>query len=130
LALETSSDIFGRTTNPYNPNHTAGASTGGGGALVACGGSKIEIGTDLAGSVRVPAHFCGIWSLKGSAGRFPMWGSSSSMMGLEGVPIVASPLAGNLADLEEFWKRVVLSEPWRYDHTVSSCNLFSSHSSY
>ncbi|KIK00951.1 hypothetical protein K443DRAFT_591741 [Laccaria amethystina LaAM-08-1] len=117
LALETSSDIFGRTTNPYNPNHTAGASTGGGGALVACGGSKIEIGTDLAGSVRVPAHFCGIWSLKGSAGRFPMWGSSSSMMGLEGVPIVASPLAGNLADLEEFWKRVVLSEPWRYDHT-------------
>ena len=130
LALETTSDIFGRTTNPYNPNHTAGASTGGGGALVACGGSKIEIGTDLGGSVRIPAHFCGIWSLKGSAGRFPMWGSFSSMMGLEGVPIVASPLAGNLVDLEEFWKRIVLAEPWRYDHTVSSCSLVSFRSSY
>ena len=59
-----------------------------------------------------------------------MWGSFSSMMGLEGVPIVASPLAGNLVDLEEFWKRIVLAEPWRYDHTVSSCNLVSFRSSY
>ncbi|KAF8157133.1 amidase signature domain-containing protein [Crassisporium funariophilum] len=117
LAIETISDVFGRTTNPYNPNHSAGASTGGGGALLACGGSKIEIGTDLAGSVRIPAHFCGVWSLKGSAGRFPMWGSVSSMMGLEGVPIVASPMAGNLEDLQEFWKRVISSEPWQYDHT-------------
>jgi Asp-tRNA(Asn)/Glu-tRNA(Gln) amidotransferase A subunit family amidase len=47
LAIEIVSDIFGRTTNPCNSNHTAGASTGGGGALVACGGSKIEIGTDI-----------------------------------------------------------------------------------
>jgi len=118
LAIETVSDIFGRTTNPYNSNHTAGASTGGGGALVACGGSKIEIGTDIGGSVRIPAHFCGVWSLRASAGRFPMWGSGSSMMGLEGLPIVASPLAGNLEDLHEFSKRVILAKPWEYDHTV------------
>ncbi|KAF8970071.1 amidase signature domain-containing protein [Flammula alnicola] len=117
LAIETVSDVFGCTTNPYNEGHTAGASTGGGGALVACGGSKIEIGTDLAGSVRIPAHFCGIWSLKGSSGRFPTWGTESSMMGLESVPIVTSPMAGNLADLREFWKRVIFSEPWQYDHT-------------
>lgn len=118
LAIETVSDIFGRTTNPYNPNHTAGASTGGGGALVACGGSKIEIGTDIGGSVRIPAHFCGVWSLRASSGRFPTWGSGSSMMGLEGLPIVASPLAGNLEDLNEFLKRVILAKPWQYDHTV------------
>lgn len=117
LAIETVSDIFGRTTNPYNSNHTAGASTGGGGALVACGGSKIEIGTDIGGSVRIPAHFCGVWSLKASSGRFPMWGSGSSMMGLEGLPIVTSPLAGNLEDLHEFSKRVILAKPWQYDHT-------------
>ncbi|KAH9477565.1 Acetamidase [Psilocybe cubensis] len=117
IAIETVSDVYGRTTNPHSPNHSAGASTGGGGALVACGGSKIEIGTDLAGSVRMPAHFCGVWALKGSSGRFPSWGTRSSMMGLESIPIVASPLAGNLADLREFWKRVVLAEPWRYDHT-------------
>ena len=120
LAIETVSDIFGRTTNPYNSNHTAGASTGGGGALVACGGSKIEIGTDIGGSVRIPAHFCGVWSLRASSGRFPTWGSGSSMMGLEGLPIVASPLAGNLEDLHEFLKRVILAKPWEYDHTVRS----------
>ncbi|PPQ78251.1 hypothetical protein CVT25_011710 [Psilocybe cyanescens] len=117
IAIETASDVYGRTTNPYSPAHSAGASTGGGGALVACGGSKIEIGTDLAGSVRIPAHFCGVWTLKGSSGRFPSWGTKSSMMGLESIPIVASPLAGNLADLREFWKRVVSAEPWQYDHT-------------
>ncbi|KAF5383178.1 hypothetical protein D9615_004896 [Tricholomella constricta] len=113
LGLETVSDVFGLTTNPYKKSHTAGASTGGGAALLACRGSKIEIGTDLAGSVRIPAHFCGIWSLKGSVGRFPSWGSVSSMVGLEGMPVVSAPMAGNLADLEEFWKRVCIPLPWR-----------------
>ncbi|KAJ3502932.1 hypothetical protein NLJ89_g8664 [Agrocybe chaxingu] len=117
LALETVSDVYGRTTNPYNQDYSAGASTGGGGALLACGGSKIEIGTDIAGSVRIPAHFCGIWSLKGSSGRFPGWGTEPAMKGLLSVPIVASPMAGNLEDLREFWKRVISSEPWQYDHT-------------
>ncbi|KAG5652637.1 hypothetical protein H0H81_004249 [Sphagnurus paluster] len=123
IALETTSDLFGLTSNPYKKTHTAGGSTGGGAALLACGGSKIEIGTDLGGSVRIPAHFCGIWSLKGSVGRFPSWGSVSSMPGLEGVQIVASPMAGNLADLEEFWKRVVEAKPWQYDHTARSLLL-------
>lgn len=119
LAIETASDVFGRTDNPYNPDFTVGASTGGGGALLACGGSKIEIGTDIAGSVRIPAHFCGIWSLKASSGRFPSWGTESSMPGLESVPIVTSPMAGSLVDLRDFWKRVIACEPWQYDHTVS-----------
>jgi len=118
LAIETSSAVFGRTTNPYNPGHSAGASTGGGAALLACGGSKIEVGTDLAGSVRIPAHFCGVWSLKGSAGRFPIWGNRSPMMGLESLPILAAPMANSLDDLCEFWKRVLDMKPWQYDHTV------------
>lgn len=118
LAIETSSAIFGRTTNPYSPAHSAGASTGGGAALLASGGSKIEVGTDLAGSVRIPAHFCGVWSLKGSAGRFPIWGNRSPMMGLEALPILAAPMANTLDDLSEFWKRVVDMKPWQYDHTV------------
>lgn len=125
IALETSSDLFGQTSNPYNKDFTSGASTGGGAALVGCGGTKIEIGTDLAGSVRIPAHFCGVWSLKGSAGRFPNWGGVSSMMGLESIPIVSSPLAGNLDDLHEFSRRVILSKPWQYDHTVSVLAIHS-----
>ncbi|KAJ6614756.1 amidase signature domain-containing protein [Mycena sp. CBHHK59/15] len=117
IAIETDSDTYGRTTNPHNPSHSVGASTGGGGALVACGGSMIEIATDLAGSARIPAHFCGIWGLKGSVGRFPMWGTMSAMMGLESVQILAAPMAGSLADLEEFWKRMVSMKPWTYDFT-------------
>ncbi|TFK41787.1 amidase signature domain-containing protein [Crucibulum laeve] len=117
LAIETNSDVFGHTSNPYNHAYTCGGSTGGGAALVASGGSKIEIGTDIGGSVRIPAHFCGIWSLKGSAGRFPRWGSAAPTDGLEGIEIIASPMAGNLNDLAEFWERVIRCKPWVYDHT-------------
>lgn len=118
LGLETKSDLFGRTTNPYDKERTVGATTGGGAALLACGGSKIEVGSDIGGSLRIPAHFCGIWGLKGSVGRFPTWGVRSGMPGLEGIETVAGSMAGSLDDLEEFWKRVVMAEPWRYDHTV------------
>lgn len=118
LSIETVSDVFGRTRNPHNLDFTPGGSGGGGAALLASGGSKIEIGSDIGGSVRIPAHFCGIYSLKGSAGRFPSWGCTTSMKGLEGIPIITAPMAANLDDLSEFWKRVVLCEPWQYDHTV------------
>lgn len=107
FAIDTESDLFGVTTNPYNSSYGVGASTGGGGALVSCGGSKIEIGSDVAGSLRIPAHACGVWSLKGSAGRFPTWGNISSMMGLEALPTITGPIAGSLDDLEEFWKRIM-----------------------
>ena len=124
LSIETYSDLFGRTVNPYSRAHTPGGSTGGGAALLACGGSKVEIGTDLAGSARIPAHFCGLWSLKGSAGRFPSWGSVSSLPGAEGVPILAAPMASSLEDLSEFWKRIVMAKPWLYDHTVRLSDLY------
>lgn len=118
LGLETATDLFGRTSNPHNPAFVPGASTGGGAALAACRGSMVEIGTDLAGSVRIPAHFCGIFALKASAGRFPNWGNASSLPGLEAVQLVSSPLAARLDDLEEFSRRVVECRPWEYDHTV------------
>lgn len=120
FAMETESDVFGRTTNPYNCMFGVGASTGGGAALVAWGGSKIEIGSDVAGSVRIPAHTCGLWSLKGSVGRFPSLGNHSSMPGFEAVPILVGPLASSLDDLQEFYQRVIQMEPWTYDHTVCS----------
>jgi Asp-tRNA(Asn)/Glu-tRNA(Gln) amidotransferase A subunit family amidase len=118
LGLETRSDLFGRTSNPYNEKYSSGASTGGGGALLACRGSVIEIATDMGGSVRMPAHFCGIYAMKSSIGRFPSWGTLPPMPGLESVAVSCSPMSRRLDDLEEFWKRVVEMQPWDYDHTV------------
>ncbi|KIJ63821.1 hypothetical protein HYDPIDRAFT_168263 [Hydnomerulius pinastri MD-312] len=117
LGLETSSDLFGRTSNPYNSKFGSGASTGGGGALLASRGSVIEVGTDIGGSVRLPAHFCGVYGMKSSVGRFPGWGTSPPMPGLESVATSCSPMARRLDDLEEFWKRVMEMKPWDYDHT-------------
>ncbi|OBZ77774.1 Fatty-acid amide hydrolase 1 [Grifola frondosa] len=71
LSFECSSDLFGVTTNPHNPDFSPGASTGGGAALLVYQGSMVEIGTDLGGSTRYPAAYCGLYAVKGSMGRFP-----------------------------------------------------------
>ncbi|KAH9835238.1 amidase signature enzyme [Rhodofomes roseus] len=117
LSFETQSDVFGETLNPYNPAFSPGASTGGGAALVAYQGSIIEVGTDIGGSARFPAAYCGVYSVKSSVGRFPAHGCVQCMPGLEASPTVTSPLARTLDDLREFWKRVVEMQPWLYDHT-------------
>ncbi|KAG9311569.1 amidase signature domain-containing protein [Chiua virens] len=117
LGLETSSDLFGRTSNPYNANFASGASTGGGAALLASRGSLIEISTDIGGSVRWPAHCCGIYGMRSSIGRFPSLGTLPPLPGQEFVGTSCSPMARRLDDLEVFWKRVVDMEPWNYDHT-------------
>ncbi|KAJ3558890.1 hypothetical protein NM688_g666 [Phlebia brevispora] len=116
LSFETSSDLFGLTTNPYNPKFSPGASTGGGGALLAYRGSKIEIASDLGGSVRFPAVYCGVYGMKATSGRFPSTGCGTSVPGLEGIQ-TTSPMANNLDDLIEFWERVVSMKPWEYDQT-------------
>ena len=66
LALDIQSDspIFGRANNPWDITCTPGGSTGGGAASIAAGLSPLEIGSDLGGSVRIPAHFCGVFSVK------------------------------------------------------------------
>lgn len=119
LSFESHSDVFGRTTNPHKKTHSPGGSTGGEAALLAYGGSRIGIGTDVAGSLRVPAHYSGIYSIRASAGRFMKTGISASMPGQEGIPQVCSPMARTLEDLETFWKAVVSMEPWKYDQYVS-----------
>lgn len=120
LSFESASDVFGRTTNPLKNSHSPGGSTGGEAALLAFGGSRIGIGTDVAGSVRIPAHYSGVYTIKASVGRFLRRGSSTSIPGQEGVMPVYSPMARTLEDLETFWKAVVSMQPWKYDHSVCS----------
>src|SRR3954451_14353401 len=72
--IETVNDVFGRTNNPYDLTRTVGGSSGGEAAAVAAGISRFGLGTDSGGSVRHPAHFCGLASLKPTAGRVPVHG--------------------------------------------------------
>jgi amidase len=76
-ALQSSNPIFGSTRNPWDMTRTPGGSSGGASAAVASGMTPFDVGSDLAGSIRIPAHFCGIFGLKptenrvSSAGFFP-----------------------------------------------------------
>ena len=74
FAYESDNLIYGRTNNPYDLHRTPGGSSGGESALIAACGSPLGLGSDAAGSVRVPAAFCGITSLKPTSGRLPRTG--------------------------------------------------------
>jgi len=74
FAYESDNLIFGRTNNPYDLTRTPGGSSGGESALISACGSPLGLGSDAAGSVRVPAHFCGIASIKPTSGRLPRTG--------------------------------------------------------
>ena len=81
MRTETDNHIFGRTLNPRNLAFTPGGSSGGEGALVALRGSPLGAGTDVGGSVRIPAAFNGLWGLRPSAHRMPYEGSENTYLG-------------------------------------------------
>jgi len=118
LSFESFNDVWGRCLNPHNPKYSPGGSSGGEGALLAFGGSRIGIGSDVAGSVRCPAHYSGCYSLRCSTGRWPKLGMSTSMPGQEGIPSVFSPMARTLKDLTYFTRSVIQIQPWKYDQSV------------
>jgi Asp-tRNA(Asn)/Glu-tRNA(Gln) amidotransferase A subunit family amidase len=79
FAFECSNPVWGRTTNPYNENYTCGGSSGGEAALLAMDGSAIGIGSDIGGSLRIPAAYCGIYSLKPGGGRVSYVGAKGNL---------------------------------------------------
>ena len=80
LWSETSNEVFGQTVNPWNAERTAGGSSGGEAAALAAGLSPLGIGTDLGGSNRLPAHYCGIVGFKPTQGRIPITGQFPEVM--------------------------------------------------
>ena len=99
FAFETDNFLFGRTNNPYNPDRTSGGSSGGEAALIAACGSPFGLGSDAAGSVRLPAHFCGIASLKPTSGRLARTGHVPAAGGWLEMIWQIGPLARRVEDL-------------------------------
>ncbi len=100
MAWETDNLLYGRTNNPWNLSCTAGGSSGGEAAAIASGCSAAGVGSDGGGSIRVPAHFCGICGLKPTPGRIPATGHFPQSVGPFALLGVVGPMARTVADLK------------------------------
>ena len=100
---QSSNPVYGRTHNPHEHDRSPGGSSGGSAAAVASGMVPCEFGTDIGGSVRVPAHFCGVWAHKSSWGLISKEGHDHPATEGRGAHdqalSIAGPLARNAADL-------------------------------
>ncbi|MBC9723803.1 amidase family protein [Streptomyces sp. TRM68367] len=118
--LHTDNSLFGPTLNPHDPKHTAGGSSGGPAAAVAAHLTPADLGSDLAGSLRLPAHYCGVYGLRPTHGliparghipRPPGWITSSDM-------VTPGPLARHPRDLDLLLDALTTpspaeNSPWR-----------------
>ncbi len=89
--------VFGQTNNPWDLARTPGGSTGGGAAALAAGLTYLEPGSDLAGSIRMPAHFCGVYGHKPTLDIVPLRGHIPPPPGIPATPPSTLPVAGPLA---------------------------------
>ena len=128
MHLETDSNLYGITVNPYNSHVTAGGSSGGEGALIALRGSCLGIGSDvggifiisfhvyhgliLIGSIRSPAANNGLYGFKPTAFRIPTDGWGFVMAGADCVDTVIGPLSTSLSGIKVFMKTIIDTKPW------------------
>ncbi|KAK2608850.1 hypothetical protein QQS21_002563 [Conoideocrella luteorostrata] len=115
MIAESVNNVFGRTVNPLNRKTTSGGSSGGESALLVMRGSPMGVGSDIGGSLRIPAACTGIFALRPSVGRFPVRNTRSGMPGQEAVQSVNGPLARTLEDITLYTKIVVDHKPWLVD---------------
>ena len=118
MHLETSSNLYGATTNPFNCHLTSGGSSGGEGALIGMRGSCLGLGTDIGGSIRSPAANCGMYGLRPSSYRIPVEGWSATMAGQEQVVAVLGPLSTSLGGVKLFMRTVLAAKPWLYEPSL------------
>ena len=104
MAWETDNLLYGRTNNPWDLSRTSGGSSGGEAAAIASGCSAGGVGSDGGGSVRVPAHFCGICGLKPTPGRIPATGHYPQSVGPFALLGVVGPMTRTIADLKLFFE--------------------------
>ncbi len=99
LSFETTNLVYGRTNNPYDLTRTSGGSSGGAAAIVAAGGAPFDIGSDTGGSIRLPAHFCGITGIRPTSGRVSRAGHIVGFDGHVQSLTTVGPLARSVDDL-------------------------------
>ncbi|KAI1506266.1 amidase signature domain-containing protein [Biscogniauxia marginata] len=114
-APETNNNILGYAFNPHNQLLSTGGSSGGEGAMQALRGSAFGIGTDIGGSVSMPASFQGIFSIKPSVGRLSFKDVANSGRGQQVMPTVPGIMAHSVATLRIVLKSLISTEPWLHD---------------
>ncbi len=102
----TDSPLYGTTRNPWNTDHTPGGSSGGSATALASGMSTLSVGTDAAGSVRIPASFTGLATIKTTFGRVPAYPPSA-----QGTLANVGPMARNVADVALMMNVITRPDP-------------------
>lgn len=122
--VECHNNLYGRTNNPHDLNRTPGGSSGGEAALIAAGGSFIGLGSDSGGSLRIPAHFCGICALKPTRGRVSSFGHFPAVGNALDPRTQIGPLARSVEDLELTFS-LIAGNDWQ-DPYVIDMPIYSS----
>jgi fatty acid amide hydrolase 2 len=121
LWIESENRLYGRTSNPYDLTRTVGGSSGGEGAAVGSGGSPFGVASDIGGSIRVPAMFCGVFGHKPSAGLVPTTGNYPAASA-ENAPLLGiGPIARRAEDLMPILR--IIAGPDGQDHSVTESVL-------
>ncbi|KUI61470.1 hypothetical protein VP1G_08646 [Cytospora mali] len=118
MHLDCENNITGRTLNPYNLLLSPGGSSGGEGVSLGSKCSVLGIGTDIGGSIRIPAAFNNTYGLRPTALRIPTMGNAGLIAGQESIRGVAGPLAQSVEGLQVWMKTVLEQEPWDFETSL------------
>ncbi|KAK8057939.1 hypothetical protein PG996_011876 [Apiospora saccharicola] len=119
MHLETESNVYGRTVNPYNRELSSGGSSGGESALLGMRGSILGVGGDIGGSIRCPAAHVGIYGFKPSIKRIGTAGFRNVGAGKETIQGCPGPMTVDRDGLELFMKVALAAKPWRIEPSLT-----------
>ncbi|KAH9242542.1 hypothetical protein K456DRAFT_1820166 [Colletotrichum gloeosporioides 23] len=118
MHLDCNNNITGLTLNPHNVLLSPGGSSGGEGVSIGAKCSVMGVGTDIGGSIRIPAAFNGCYGLRPTALRVPCLGNFGITFGQESIRGVAGPLGQSVDDLDRFMSAMLGAEPWQTETSL------------